>query len=298
MQNARMATTLALDDPLARLAHDDGILVKVAETRGSTPRETGAWMVVWKDAFAGTIGGGNLEYQALAAARAMLAGRADAPAQNEIRDYALGPSLGQCCGGMVYLSYRKVTAHDQATLQALSEGQLAPVALFGNGHVGQALVRVLARLPFAVHWVDSRDDEFPRGTSAHVHADYSDPMHAAVADLAPDSQILIMSFSHWEDLDIVQACLERIRERHDLPFIGLIGSQTKWAMFRHRLQARGFSDKEIAQVTCPIGIPGIYSKKPDVIAVAVAAQLLQNTQPAPLADDPGTRKTERASAER
>lgn len=292
MHNARMATTLAPDERLTRLAHDEGVLVKVAETRGSTPRETGAWMVVWKDAFAGTIGGGNLEYQALAAARAMLAGRADAPAQDEVRDYALGPSLGQCCGGMVRLSYRKVAARDRPAIEALVQDPLAPVALFGNGHVGQALVQVLARLPFSVHWVDSRDDEFPRETPPRVHTDYSDPMHAAVADLAPGSQVLIMSFSHWEDLDIVRACLERIRERHDLPFIGLIGSQTKWAMFRHRLGARGFSEQEIAQVTCPIGIPGIYSKKPDVIAVSVAAQLLQHTQPAPPARNAATRGTQ------
>jgi xanthine dehydrogenase accessory factor len=276
-----MTTTLPLERGLGRLTRDDGVLVKVAETRGSTPRETGAWMVVWRDEFTGTIGGGNLEYQALAAARALLAGRADAPGPGEVRDYALGPSLGQCCGGMVRLSYEKIGASDQAAIQALLETQLTPVALFGNGHVGQALVRLLATLPFSVRWVDSRDDEFPPETAARVHVEYSDPMHAAVAELAPDSRVLIMSFSHWEDLDIVQACLERLRERGDLAFIGLIGSQTKWAMFQHRLLARGFSEQEIACITCPIGIAGIYSKKPEVIAVAVAAQLLQNSLPAP-----------------
>ena len=84
-----------------------------------------------------------------------------------------------------------------------------------------------------------------------------------------------MSFSHAEDLDVVAACLKRRRERGDLPFIGLIGSRTKWATFRHRLEHRGFSQDEMAQVTCPIGIPGIKGKEPEVIAVAVAAQLLQ-----------------------
>ena len=84
-----------------------------------------------------------------------------------------------------------------------------------------------------------------------------------------------MSFSHAEDLDIVAACLQRQRRQGDLPFLGLIGSQTKWTRFRHRLAARGFNEAEIAHVTCPIGVPGIPGKEPEVIAVAVAAQLLQ-----------------------
>jgi xanthine dehydrogenase accessory factor len=96
-----------------------------------------------------------------------------------------------------------------------------------------------------------------------------------VADLSPGSRVLIMSFSHAEDLDIVIACLKRLREKGDLPFVGLIGSQTKWATFRHRLEERGFSAEDIAQITCPIGVPGILGKEPEVIAVAVAAQLLQ-----------------------
>jgi xanthine dehydrogenase accessory factor len=113
-----------------------------------------------------------------------------------------------------------------------------------------------------------------------VECEHSDPVQAAVADLASGSRVLIMSFSHAEDLDIVQACLKRQRQRTDLPFIGLIGSKTKWATFRHRLRERGFSDQECEQVTSPIGVPGIEGKEPEVIAVAVAAQLLQTTDPA------------------
>ena len=96
-----------------------------------------------------------------------------------------------------------------------------------------------------------------------------------MADLAPGSLVVIMSFSHAEDLEVVAACLTRRRVRADLPFIGLIGSKSKWATFRHRLEARGFTAQELAQVTCPIGVPGISGKAPEVIAVAVAAQLLQ-----------------------
>ena len=98
---------------------------------------------------------------------------------------------------------------------------------------------------------------------------------AAVPDLAPNSRVLIMSFSHAEDLDVVAACLLRQRLKKDLPYIGLIGSATKWASFKRRLAERGFTEEECQQVTCPIGVPGIEGKEPEVIAVAVAAQLLQ-----------------------
>ena len=108
-----------------------------------------------------------------------------------------------------------------------------------------------------------------------MRCEHSDPVQAAVAGLVPQSRVLIMSFSHAEDLDIVAACLARQRERGDLPYIGLIGSKTKWATFRQRLQARGFAEAELAQVTCPIGVAGITDKRPEVIAVAVAAQILQ-----------------------
>ena len=96
-----------------------------------------------------------------------------------------------------------------------------------------------------------------------------------MAQLVPTSRVLIMSFSHAEDLDVVAACLTRQRLQADLPYVGLIGSKTKWAVFRHRLEARGFTPQELAHITCPIGVAGIASKQAEVIAVAVAAQLLQ-----------------------
>ena len=101
------------------------------------------------------------------------------------------------------------------------------------------------------------------------------PVQAAVADIAALSRVLIMSFSHAEDLDIVAACLHRQRQRADLPFIGLIGSKSKWAAFGHRLEARGFMAAELAHISCPIGVAGVVGKEPEVIAAAVAAQLMQ-----------------------
>jgi xanthine dehydrogenase accessory factor len=266
---------LSLSDAKDRLARHDAVLVRVVATEGSVPREVGAWMLVWADSVAGTIGGGQLEFQATEQARARLA---DAPpwgAQDLVYRYPLGPSLGQCCGGVVHLQFERVVAADAATLTTRLMPACQPLALFGGGHVGRALVHSLAPLPFAITWIDSRDGIFPADVPAQVRCEHSDPVQAAVGDLVVGTQVLVMSFSHAEDLDIVAACLRRQRERGDLPFVGLIGSQTKWATFRHRLAQRGFTEGELAHVTCPIGLPGITGKQPEVIAVAVAAQLLR-----------------------
>ena len=266
---------------LAGLVHQPAVLVSVALTQGSAPREAGAWMAVFPDRLIGTVGGGHLEYQAIAQARAQLAAaQAARAAQAPVRQrFALGPSLGQCCGGVVFLDFEPVSARDAPALALRLRAALTPVALFGGGHVGQALVRVLARLPFFVTWVDSREAVFPATLPAQARCEPSEPVQRAVPALAPQSRVLIMSFSHAEDLEVVAACLKRQREKADLPYIGLIGSRSKWAAFQRRLQARGFTPDELAHVTCPIGVAGISGKSPEVIAVAVAAQLLQTLGP-------------------
>ncbi len=263
---------------MSRLQREPAVLVSVASTEGSAPREAGTWMAVFADALVGTIGGGHVEFEAIARARALLAGAATAGGE-VIHRYALGPSLGQCCGGVMHVRFECVSAADEPALAARLAGasheHTRPVALFGGGHVGHALVQVLANLPFNLTWIDSRDGVFPAQLPNGVVCEHSDPVQAAVADVAPGSLVLIMSFSHAEDLDIVAACLLRQREQGDLPYVGLIGSKTKWATFRHRLGAQGFTAEELAHVTSPIGVPGISGKEPEVIAVAVAAQLLQ-----------------------
>jgi xanthine dehydrogenase accessory factor len=260
-----------MDDFTRRLSGHDAVLVQVASTQGSAPRESGAWMAVFADAVVGTIGGGQLEHQAIAQARTLLH---EAGAAELTRRYPLGPALGQCCGGVMVLRYRRVGAADLPALRAELAAHHRPLALFGGGHVGRALVNALAPLPFAVTWIDSRDEVFPPDVPANVVCEHSDPVQAAVASLARGSLVLIMSFSHAEDLDVVAACLKRHRAHADLPYIGLIGSKTKWATFRHRLEERGFTGDELALVTCPIGLPAITGKEPEVIAVGVAAQLL------------------------
>ncbi|MEK7344825.1 MAG: xanthine dehydrogenase accessory protein XdhC [Pseudomonadota bacterium] len=259
------------EQALKRLSTDNAVLITVQATQGSVPRGPGTHMLAFAQGEEGTVGGGHLEFQALAHARLLLAGKTD---QTTLRQ-VLGPSLGQCCGGAVALGFERVSAADLSRLRVQLSPQRTPLALFGGGHVGKALVRTLAPLPFAVRWIDSRDEIFPPDVPEGVECEHSNPVQAAVTDLAPGSRVLVMSFSHAEDLDIVVACLKRLREKADLPFVGLIGSQTKWATFRHRLEDRGFSAEEIARITCPIGVPGIAGKEPEVIAVAVAAQLLQ-----------------------
>ena len=285
---------------LDRLALASAVLVHVESTQGSAPREAGTWMAVFADALVGTVGGGHLEHAAVAQARTLLATSAatrlqttHAPDDDEVTQplsqtmrFALGPALGQCCGGVVHIRFEPVSPRDVPALtERLQQARLrtlVPVTLFGGGHVGSALTRLLVslpNLPFALTWIDSRDGIFPTGLPSQVVCEHSDPVQAAVPHLAPQSRVLIMSFSHAEDLDILSACLQRQRKHADLPYIGLIGSKTKWATFRHRLEARGHTAAELAHVTCPIGVPGIADKEPEVMAVAVTAQLLQSMNP-------------------
>lgn len=258
-----------------QLQREAGVLVTVYSTRGSAPREAGTWMAVFAGSTVATVGGGRLEFDAIAHARSLLM----KDSGDTVVRYALGPSLGQCCGGEMVLHFERVGAaygsNDVAALHQRLAPPRVPVALFGGGHVGRAVVQVLSNLPMQLTWVDSRDEIFPPDLPANVQCEHSDPVHAAVGDLQPGSRVLIMSFSHAEDLDVVAACLARQRTHADLPYVGLIGSKTKWASFRQRLQARGFTEAELAHVTCPIGVAGIKGKEPEVIAVAVAAQILQ-----------------------
>jgi xanthine dehydrogenase accessory factor len=280
---------------LDELAHEDAVFITIDHFEGSSPREVGAWMLVSAGAVWGTVGGGNLEFQAIAQARELLAAHALTPGSvhgvepaDQLRRYPLGPSLGQCCGGVVHLKFsvigvayaiKKEAAY--AHIQRAKGLNALQIALFGGGHVGKALVNLLGTLPCEVNWIDSRDEIFPAQVPGNVRCEHSAPVHAAVHDLPAGSHVLIMSFSHAEDLDVVATCLTRLRTHNDLPFIGLIGSKTKWATFRHRLEERGFGADEIARITCPIGIDGIPGKEPEVIAVSVAAQLLSMRQAQP-----------------
>ncbi len=233
-------------------------------------------MAVFANTTIATVGGGRLEWDAIQHARTLMV-QSVPRGYTESKLFRLGPHLGQCCGGEVQLCFEPVTALDIPDLQVRLTAPSTPVALFGGGHVGSALVQVMSRLPLQVRWVDSRDSIFPAEVPQNTECEHSEPVQAAVPHLLSGSLVVIMSFSHAEDLEVVVACLQRQRKRADLPFVGLIGSKTKWASFQSRLQMRGFTAQELEHITCPIGIAGIADKRPAAIAVAIAAQLLQHT---------------------
>ena len=146
--------------------------------------------------------------------------------------------------------------------------------LYGAGHVGRAIVRALAPLNVRVDWIDEREDEFPHATAAlpaHIRKVCVDTIEAEVRDAPRGAFYLVLTHQHDLDLRITEAILRR----GDFGFLGLIGSKTKRARFIHRFEQRGIAPEAIARMTCPIGVPGIAGKEPEVIAAAVVAQLLQ-----------------------
>ncbi|MFQ5784142.1 MAG: xanthine dehydrogenase accessory protein XdhC [Alphaproteobacteria bacterium] len=235
---------------------ETGVLVTVIETEGSTPREPGAKMTVSAATTHGTIGGGHLEFKATALARELIENGGAAPL---IRRFALGPSLGQCCGGGATLLFEPIRPPGFA------------LYLFGAGHVGRALVRVFADAPCCITWIDSREDSFPAELPDNVVAEFSEAPECDVADAPAGSDFLVMTHSHAVDLRICQAVLER----GDFHYLGLIGSRTKRRKFERRLRQRGIDEPLLARLTCPIGISGIPGKRPSEIAIATAAELLK-----------------------
>jgi xanthine dehydrogenase accessory factor len=252
--------------------HDAAALVTVARAQGSTPRAAGACMIVRPDgAFHGSIGGGQLEWQALAAAREAIAqGRGPARFIQKV----LGPDLGQCCGGRVTLSIEIFDGSDADRLAALASAEpeecRTELLLFGAGHVGRALVLALAPLPFAVRWIDGREGAFPPHVPVNVTPVPTDSPEAVLALAAPGGFVLVMTHAHPLDLAITAAALAR----DDLPYVGLIGSATKRARFEKRFRELGIPEARVHALVCPIGVAGIAGKEPPVIAAAVTAQLL------------------------
>lgn len=239
-------------------------VVEVARVRGSAPREAGARMLVAADEIAGTIGGGRLEWLAIEAARARLAG-AELP---DREDFALGPRLGQCCGGAVQLAYAPL---EEALANWPEPEPLWHLQLHGAGHVGTALARLLAPLDVAVDWIDERPEAFPAEPwPTHWRLIATEDAVAEVAAAPTGARYLVLTHSHELDLRLSEAILAR----GDFGFFGLIGSASKRARFATRLAQRGLSEALIARMTCPIGIAGIPGKSPEVIAVSVCAQLL------------------------
>lgn len=307
------------------------VRVVIASTRGSSPREAGTSMLVDREHIVGTIGGGQLEWAAIAGARTMLA-NAGAPTV-QLENHVLGPQLAQCCGGVVDLWMERFTSTDLPVLhsaqQASARGQAflvsklvgavverrvvrhpafdaharrmarsdtrlefardndsitlherldedrPPVWLYGAGHVGQALARVLVTLPMRLTWIDSRAELLPGELSSHAHLLVLEDPVATVRTAPPGTCFLVMTHSHPLDYELCKAVLER----RDQAWVGVIGSRSKSARFRSRLSRDGLEPEQVDRLVCPIGVTGIESKEPTVIAVSVATQLLQILKP-------------------
>lgn len=298
---------MKLWQPLAkRLSGNQSVvLVLVKEARGSVPRGAGAGLVVLPSGeFYGTIGGGALEWEALSQAAKF----ASTGKMFEQQHVPLGPNLGQCCGGHVSLTYETWSPErlEEADFLAKAESRgcfetiitrtdagktgtdtdlihrtvvkangserfgisAVPVAIFGAGHVGKALMRSLSLLPAQIVWADSRADMFPGLVPDNVsmHA-LSDP-RTILSDLSSDTAIIILTHSHAQDLSILEAALKT-----GFSFVGVIGSKTKRARFESLLIKAGFDENLARSFHCPIGIPGIENKEPSVIAASVSAQI-------------------------
>ena len=255
-------------ETVARLRQNltPAVLVRVDSIIGSTPREPGARMIVTAADLYGTIGGGNLEYQACRIARDQL----ESGDGNGLRRFPLGAGLGQCCGGLVNLMFEKLDVDSDWDAIACQEQGLE-LYLFGAGHVGQAVVRVLQDLPVSIHWVDNRDDMLPPESRPGLELVCSDTPEAEVDAAPAGSYFLVMTHDHSLD----QRLCEQILKRDDFSYFGLIGSAAKRRNFETRMRRRGVDPQGFERMTCPIGIGGISSKHPAQIAISVVAEILR-----------------------
>jgi len=299
-----------IGDLLDRLeTHDRVCLVTVVAVRGSAPREPGARMVVSESDVTGSIGGGQLEYQCTRIATEMLRAAKPRPAQ---RNFPLGARCGQCCGGVVEITFELVA--NDAWLDELRDGFNSrrpfvllsdgdgnrrllpddglgpdcswnadtrefrqrlgapgqPIAVFGAGHVGSAIVAALAPLDFAIHWIDNRRSLLPDAVPDNVTTVETGAPALEVAAMPAGACYLVMTHSHSLDFEITDAVLRR----GDAAYCGLIGSLAKRRRFERLMRDQGLGESRLRTLVCPIGIGGIVGKRPQEIAIAVAAQLL------------------------
>lgn len=231
------------------------VLVTIIEERGSTPRNAGSKMVVSAERIFDTIGGGHLEYKAMEIARDMLASGSQ---HTRLERFNLGASLGQCCGGVNVLLF-----------EPMGQPQ-AQIAVFGAGHVGRALVPLLASLPCRVRWIDSREQEFPPQMPSGVRKIVTEDPLDEIDALPPGSYCIVMTHNHPLDLELAAAILKR----GDFAYFGLIGSRTKRVKFEHRLRDRGFDAALLQRMRCPMGLGEVKGKLPMEIAVSIAAEVI------------------------
>lgn len=233
------------------------VLITVLQSAGSTPRESGCKMVVTVDSQFDTIGGGHLEFEAINTARKLLVANQQT---QELVSYPLASKLGQCCGGAVKLLFEAQVSHYQQ------------VAIFGAGHVANALVPLLAQLPLQILWADSREGIFQNiAVPQNVNCIVNDDLTEEIEHLPVGSWVVILTHNHQLDYELVEASLQH----QELDFIGMIGSDTKAKRFRARLAHKGFTSAQIERLTSPIGDLAIPGKRPIEVSVSISAQLIR-----------------------
>jgi xanthine dehydrogenase accessory factor len=219
-------------------------------TRVGGAHDTPSKLLVTLDDACGSLADGKLESAAIATARARLA-------------------AGETGAGVM-----GSPAGDAATLLVnVMRPDAFPVLIFGNGHVGRALVTVLGALPAQVRWIDGREADFPATIPANAQIVLTDEPDEEIAHAPLGAFIVVLTHSHALDFALVEAALAR----DDWRYLGLIGSRAKRAQLERRLAARGMPASELARVVCPIGMRSgiaIRGKEPGAIAVAVAAEMI------------------------
>ncbi|MEM7441014.1 MAG: xanthine dehydrogenase accessory protein XdhC [Pseudomonadota bacterium] len=256
--------------PLAEFlkAHVAIVRVTITGVQGSAPRDVGTEMFVASEAFWGTIGGGRLEHLCLDAARKMLT---TGSTQDQL-DVALGPEIGQCCGGRVTLSLNQMTSDDkmEAAQRAEHDMQALPhVYVFGAGHLGRALANQFQHLPVKCILIDTRPDEIGLNTAA-VDTRPTPLPEADIRAAPPGSAYVVATHDHALDFLLSDAALSR----GDAAYVGMIGSSTKRAKFKAWVQTHGDGHGTDALI-CPIGSARPKDKRPSVIAAFVVAEVMR-----------------------
>lgn len=232
------------------------VLLTVLETKGSSPRDTGTKMLVTKNSIFDTIGGGALEHESIQIARGLLE---EGKCLQLTRSFNLGKDLKQCCGGVVDIFFEVFSVNN------------FNIAIFGAGHIGKSLVKILEDVDCQLIWFDSRVEQFPSKTSSHIkHIIMSEP-EISVDACEKNTYFLVMTHDHALDQQLCEAILSR----GDSRYCGLIGSRTKGLKFRQRLLKKGFNEQELIKLSCPVGLKSMYSKKPMEIAISITAELLR-----------------------
>lgn len=239
------------------------VLITVISTAGSTPRGVGSKMVVTGDDAIDSIGGGQLEFQAIHYARELLLNK---DPQQQLQHFPLGATTAQCCGGHATVLFESYPAHS------------GEIVLFGAGHVAKALVTILQQLPVHIRWIDNRDGFFPAPDtlSEKVYCEIlEDPVDGLfTATDNAHAHVLIMTHDHQLDYALAEAALKSDR----FASVGVIGSKTKAARFRHRLQMRDVTEAQFDRFKCPVGLAEVAGKLPMEVAVSIAGSIISDYQ--------------------